>query len=151
MTVNSNCFWRIGISETTLESGRFANLNLPYPSVSTFQDYRAVRTRGDGSASLHGRSSVTLLFDILTSEQGWTVRHIVEQSLAATGRVFLTIPRADGAKPGYDWIDVSGVPHRPTVSGAGSYNGRSGDVYFQNYQLTVDDVQILNDPSDFVF
>ena len=147
--MNNSFKWRISLTEGGLAKGSFYHYDLPEPSTAPFSDHSASVIKSDGSQGLHGFPQVTLLFDILSGPQAAILRQFIDAGRSA-GVLFLTVDRGDGSDPGPAWIDISGVPHRQSrLTQNGPLVGSRGKSHYTNVQLFLNNVTVVNDPSNY--
>lgn len=138
--------WRIGVSEAGL--AYFLAIPLPPPDVAVYRDASQEISKSRGGVARHGYKSVTLQWNRLTAAQGALLRDYVQDALDSAGGVlFLTIDRANGTAPTFDWIDVSGRPQLPEFSSSLPTYVQGGHRGFNNVSLRVNNLSIVNDPS----
>jgi hypothetical protein len=140
----NHLYFRLATSEAGLTKGYLFTQGLPPPQPD-FNDYSVKVSQSDGGEARHGYQNVTLLWEALTRSQGARLRQLVEDS---NGTIYATFPRADGKSAGWDYIDVSGVPLIPDMAPSAVPQARGGWVY-QNVQLVIRNITIVNDPASF--
>lgn len=139
--------WRIALSEAGLENGHFPNYRIPPPSGCFYLDHTTVVDRSDGSDAAHGFINTTILWERMDHIQGNNLQSLVETARNNEDRyIYLTIIRGDGSGAGKDWIDIRGKARKIPMTSAKNYNGR-GLPYYNDVQMVVNAVEILNDPS----
>lgn len=150
--MSSSCGWnwRIALAEADLDMGAFAAHGIPVPNVAAFNDSSKATTRSQGEQALHGFPTIDFLFDRLTREQAYRLRQFIDDAKEGTGWLYMTVDMNDDSAPGEQWVDVRGKPHRdPKMADAGPIVGRRGQGSFSNYSLFLNNVVVLNNPSNY--
>jgi hypothetical protein len=140
--------YRIATTEAGLEKGLLWVRGVQIPQVAPYRGHSVIVGKSDGSNQEYGFKNVTMMWERLTYYEGFVLKTLVEAARNGSGLLFLTIDRSDGDKPGRDWIDVSGFPGHLVMTGAAPLN-RNGQGTYDNVQLTVNNLTILNDPSSY--
>lgn len=143
----SRLHYRLATTENGLATGHLFVWQLPPPTTATYRDHSQKFPQSDGGEARHGFRSVELTWNTLTPAQAYTIRRMVVTVLSAGNPLYLTINRADGTRPGNDWIDVFGRPRIPDIEPEGSIAGASG-FYHRNVTLFVNNLTIVNDPAE---
>lgn len=138
----------MALTEAGLARGLLWNKEIPIPSIAPYRDHTVIVGKSDGSNQEYGFRNITFSWDRLTALQGFYIRKIVNAARIGTGILYLTIDRDDATRPGYDWIDVSGRPGRLVLTKSGPRQ-RSGIDTFDNVTLTVNNLTIVNSPSNY--
>lgn len=142
--------WRIALAEADLVMGSFAAYGIPVPDVAPFNDSSKATTRSRGEQALHGFSTIDFLWERLTREQAWRVRKFIDDARDGTGWLYMTVDMNDDSSIGPHWIDVRAKPHRdPKQADAGPIIGRKGQGSHSNYSMFLNNVVILNNPSNY--
>jgi len=86
---------------------------------------------------------------IMDQESARRIRQfIVDAQASVSGQLFLTVQAGDASAS--DWIDVSGFPQLPVGLTQGFLDGRTfGDPAYSDFPLTLNNLTIVNDPSDY--
>lgn len=141
--------FRLATTEAGLATGRLFLRNIPPPSLCAYQDHSVKAAKGEGGQSYHGYERCTILWDVMSTSQSYALRQLIESALdSASGLLFATIDRSNGEAPGWDWIDVSGVPHIPDIA-PGPVRGVRRGTSHHNIQLVLNNLSIVNDPAEF--
>lgn len=144
-----NINFRIALSEAALATGRFFVHGLPPPSLCSYQDHSVKASKGEGGQSRHGYERATFVWDAMSTKQSYVLRTLVQNALdGASGLLYATIDRSNGEAPGWDWVDVSGVPHMPDIAPGPARGVRMGTAH-HNIQLVLNNLTIVNDPAEF--
>ena len=139
---------RIESTEALLAKGYLLySHSLPEPSVMTYNDHSSREAKQDGGQALRGFLSVTLLWDNLTDWQVSRLWELVNDSITSTDELmYATVAKQwNGSGARHSWIDVKGRPHYPSVSPAGGTSAR----LYENVTLTINNIEIVNDPASF--
>lgn len=142
--------WRIATTEAGLATGYFVARRLPMPDLANYTDHQDRPGRSDGGMARHGYKSVNLTWQNLSPKDAVKIRALVQEAIdSATGRLYLTIDRNDGTNVAPDFIDVYGYPHMPTFSSSTVLaSARNGRRIFNSVSLLVNNLTIVNDPSE---
>lgn len=140
--------FRVATTEAGLAKGVFWVIGLPIPSVAPYRDHSVIVGKSDGSNQEYGFKNATIMWDKLTYLEGRVIRDIVSAARSGSGILYLTVSRGDGTGSGDDWIDVSGRPGRLVLTGAAPLNRRGFGTY-DNPTLTVNNLTVVNDPSNY--
>ena len=152
MASSCSWHWRIALTEAGLERGGFPLWGIPVPTLAPYNDASVESPRSDGEQALHGFETVDFLWEVLTAEQAFNIRRLIDQAKAATGWLYFTVDLNDDSTPGVQWADVRGKPHRDfKQADAGPIIGRlQGSLnHHKNYRLLLNNVNVLNNPSIF--
>lgn len=150
MSASCGWNWRISLTEAGLAMGSFAAYGIPVPNLASFNDSSKATTRSQGEQALHGFPTIDFLFDRLTREQAWQLRKFMDAAKTGTGWLYMTVDMNDDSAPGTQWVDVRGKPHRdPKQADAGPIGGRRGQGSFNNYSMFLNNVVVLNNPSNY--
>jgi hypothetical protein len=137
--------WRMSWTEAGLENGSFYLWKTPPPSVANYVDHSDQRVTSDGRMTFHGSKILTMVWDVLSGEQMGQLRYIIDRT--TDNVLYLTIDRGSGQAFGRDWIDIRGIVHDPVVTQQGPIDSKIGQPSYQNVQLFVNRITVLNDPS----
>lgn len=137
-----NLYWRISAT-STLAGQNFFALGLPPPQTPVYKTYTTLVPQSQGGQSRQGYINVTLLWDVLTREQGFLLKKIVETVLAAGTPLYLTVDYNDGSYEAGHFVDVSGTPHPVILE---PEQGTQGLIY-PNVTLFVTDLTVVNNPA----
>ena len=137
-----SCKIRIGTDGTDVQSQWLLHYwHLPKPDLSIYQDHTTKTSLGDGGQALRGRKSVTLAWNQLTDVQ---FQRLYTAFTAAAGTIWLTIDKGWGETSALTgWIDVSGIPHRPT----GTPVQQAGGVVVEDVRFHIANVTVQVDPA----
>lgn len=150
MTSSCAWHWRIALVEADLNMGSLAVYGIPVPSIAAYNDSSRETTRSQGEQALHGFAKIDFLWDRLTRVQAWRLRKFIDEAKDGTGWLYMTVDLNDDSAPGEQWADVRGKPHRdPAQADAGPISGRIGQGSFSNYTILLNNVVILNNPSNY--
>ena len=148
--MTTNRAWRIAITEADLEFGYLFALDIPPPTTPSFEDHSERIAQGQGGIATLGYARAEWLWTNVIPTTTFLIRDTVKQALlTANNRIFITLDRSNGTKPGRDWIDVSAVPHIP-VHQMGSPNSGASNAFHSQLTLVLNNIQIINDPSTAV-
>lgn len=134
-------FWRIATTENGLARNHFFTLGLPPPDTVNFKSFTELLPQSQGDQTQQGYINCTLLWDVLTAQQGQTLKRIVDAARTA-GTCWATVDRSTGSGLN-DFIDVSGKV-LPLILAPPS---KSRGVVYENVVLTLNALTIENDPS----
>ena len=150
MTSSCPWHWRIALAEADLDMGSLAVYGIPVPNIAAYNDSSKETTRSRGEQALHGFAKIDFLWDRLTREQAWRLRKFIDDAKSGTGWLYMTVDLNDDSAPGEQWADVRGKPHRdPAQADAGPIANRIGQGSFANYSIFLNNVVILNNPSNY--
>lgn len=150
MSASCGWNWRIALAEADLSMGSFAAYGIPLPQVAAYNDSTKASFRSQGEQALHGFISVDFLWERLTREQAWRLRKFIDDAKDGTGWLYMTVDINDDSAPGEQWADVKGKPHRdPKQADAGPIAGRIGQSSYSNYTMLLNNVMVLNNPSNY--
>ena len=150
MTSSCAWHWRIALVEADLVMGSLAVYGIPVPSIAAYNDSSRATSRSQGEQALHGFAKIDFMWDRLTREQAWRLRKFMDDAKNGVGWLYMTVDINDDSAPGEQWADVRGKPHRdPTQADAGPIMGRIGQGSFSNYTMFLNNVVILNNPSNY--
>lgn len=137
-------YYRLATSEAGLAKGYLFAQGVPPPTNTEYRDHAAKVPVSTGGEARHGYRSVTFLWDVLDARQAGVLRGIIE---GAGTTIYATFAKFNGESLGTDWVDVSGKPSMPDLAPAQTITQQG--VIFQNVQLRINAVTILNEPADF--
>jgi hypothetical protein len=130
--------------------GSFAAYGIPVPDVAPYNDSSKAVSRGQGEQALHGFATIDFLWGRLTREQAWRVRKFIDDAKSGTGWLYLTVDLNDDSSIGPQWADIRAKPHRdPKQADSGPIIGRIGQGSHENYSMFLNNVVILNNPSNY--
>lgn len=142
------CYYRIATSEAGLATGYIFARGLPPPDLVTFDPFSVRRPASQGGESRQGYKSVSLLWNKLDSKQASVIYNLISTAEASSGEgngtLWATLPKVDGASPGINWIDVSGIALLPTFETEPQSNGQT----YPNVVLRLNNVTVENEPSN---
>jgi len=130
-------------SNSTLTNKHFFTWELPPVADCLYRDFSERVPQALGAETRQGYKNVTLFWEQMTYLQGFTLRTILEE-VTAGNELYLTIPRANGEGGYYDFIDVSGYYTMPDWD----FPPRARGLIYQGVELKVNNLTIVNDPSD---
>ena len=135
--------WRIALTQAGLLKGYFRDLGIPRPGESTYLDYSEIVPQSQGGVAKQGNLNITLVWDRLNRYQLYTLEYY--RANATGGLIYLTIDKANGDSPGFDWIDVSG--QTGIIQFANMPGGR-GNIK-TGTQWVINAITVLVDPATF--
>lgn len=137
---------RLATTEAGLSIGYLIySWGLPEPQLPQYQDHASRSPLSSGGEALRGHSSVSLLFEKLTTTQMATLRKLVEDALdSGDGLLYATVDKSwRGDGPTHNWVDIKGEPSIPSATPTG---GASATL-FENVVLNIRAVEVVNDPA----
>lgn len=141
--------YRLATTENGLELGFLYGMGVPAPS-NDYKSYSTKTGKSTGGEARAGYKNDTWQWggvNGLTPTQAYNITAIIEAAISAGGIVYATLPRANGENSGIDWIDVSAQAAYPEVQKTqGVLNG----YFLQSVILRLNNITIINDPSDVV-
>lgn len=139
--------WRIGTSLESLDTNWFVSYRLPPPTNVSYQDYSQKNPVSEGAVAAHGYIKAQLTWDAnrLTRDSMATLRRFV--AAAGRNRLYMTIDKVYGDRGGEEWVDISGFPDETPPSPSVPVD-RSTSVAFGTYTITLNNIEVLNDPAD---
>lgn len=140
--------WRIATTEGGLAKGAFWVLGIPPLTLAPFKDHSVLAENSDGSQSAHGFQNLELFWESMSPLAYYTLTAKINLARSGTGLIYLTIDPGNDLHPGPTFIDVSGKPGKPEFTQGAPVN-RSGAGHIPNVRIFVNDVTILNDPSNY--
>lgn len=148
--VNTSNDWqkfRIALTQAGLTTGFFFLRKIALPTTCTFKGFSQAIPQSEGGSVQHGFLNVTMSWLNVTPITAYYIRKYVTDALNGTKMLYLTVPYNDGTKPGRRFIDVSGRPHPIDTAEGGTIDG--GGLFYENLQLFVNNVTVINDPATF--
>lgn len=141
--MSENLFYRIALTQAALETGsNFFVRGLPRPDLVTFADHTERVPKSQGGEARQGYHHVSLLWLRLESGAAGVLRGLIESAEAATGLIYLTVPRTDAKAIGPSWVDLSGLPAMPQWE-----NLQNGLFVYENVTLRLNNCVLLATPS----
>ena len=139
--------FRIATTLSDLNKGYFFLRNIAPPATATFKGFSQIIPQSEGGATTHGFRNVTLSWVNVDPRTVYYIKKYVNAALGGNKQIYLTIPYNDGTKPGRRFIDIVGRPHPIDAAESGIIDG--GGMFFENLQLFINNVTIINDPAVF--
>lgn len=141
--------WRIGLTEAELAKSSFAANGIPLPDTADFQDFAVERKKSNGSTAVHGFKSETCFWAEMSPAGLKALKALVDQARSTKLPLFMTVDRGDGTAANNDWIDISGYPAYVNARKAAVGEIQHGISQTDNVTLFLNNVTILNDPSNY--
>lgn len=139
--------FRIALTLLGLSKGFLFLRKIALPATATFKGFSQSVPQSEGGAVQHGFRNVTVSWVNVDPRTTYYIKKYVDDALAGTKRLYLTVPYNDGTKPARRFIDISGRPHPIDAAEGGVIDG--GGMFFEGLQLFLNDVTIENDPAVF--
>ena len=141
---------RLATTEAGLSKGYLIfSWGLPPPSLPVYADHSAKVALSNGGQAIRGYTSFSLTWDrgVLSNQQAWVLRDLVEAALATGGKqLFATVDYGWNSTnaPGH-WVDLKGEPHLGDFTPVGNTGGLLKD----QVTLFVNNLTEVNNPASF--
>lgn len=136
-------YWRIATSEADLEFGaNFFIRGIPIPDNLVFTEFVVQEEAGLGGLHNHGYSRVVLTWLNLKQKE---IGAIVD--FTTSNPVYATVPNNTHSSRAYNWVDIQAVP---VIRNQTGFKNGSRGMAIDAFELTFNDVVILNSPSTIV-
>ena len=142
--------YRIALTEAGLARGYWAAYDIPLPQLAPLLDSSQENARSAGGQALHGYIYMPILWQRLSMYQAFRIRKFIDSAKAGTGLLYMTVDRNDTLYGGPHFVDISGYPHRAREAaddGDMAARAPGGGQYTDNYNLLMNNITIINDPS----
>lgn len=139
--------FRIATTLAGLNKGYFFLRKIAPPATATFKGFSQTVPQSEGGLAQHGFKNVTLSWVNADPRTLYYLKKYVDEVLSGSKRIYMTVPYNDGTKPGRRFVDISGRPHPIDAAEGGIIDG--GGMFFESFQLFINDVTIINDPAVF--
>lgn len=141
--------WRLSVSEAGLARGYLFLRDIPPPSTSVYKTFSGEFSQSDGGFRQMGYTNVVMRWKYLTSAHAHRLTRYVEVSLAGSGILYATIAKNNATSVGRDYIDIRGIPRPMNIEEEGEIAGSGLLVVYQNVQLSINNIVVINDPALF--
>lgn len=139
---NWSLYWRLS-TNSTLAHKNFFLLGLPPPTTPVYRDESALVPQSQGGQSRQGYINITLLWDVLTRQQGVKLKSLVDIVLTAGTELYATVDYNDGTYEAGHFIDIRGIPHPVVLEPAQSTQG----LIYQNVTLFINNITVVANPA----
>ena len=139
--------FRISLTAPGLATGHFFLRKIALPATATYKGFSQAVPQSEGGSVQHGFRNVTLSWVNVDPRTVYYLKKYVSDCLAGTKTLYMTVPYNDGSKVGRRFIDVSGRPAPLDTAEGGVIDG--GGMYFENLELFLNNVTIVNNPAVF--
>ena len=143
MILPTENLWRIALTQAGLLKGYFRDLGIPRPTEYTYLDYSEIVPQSQWGQAKQGNINLTMVWDRLNRYQTYLLESY--RANATNGLIYLTLDKANGDSPGFDFIDVSG---QIGILQFANMPGSRGNVK-TGTQLFVNTITVLADPASF--
>lgn len=143
--------WAFAVTEADLGRFKLPTLEIPVPDIVEYKPFVDSVTVGDGGQRRYGYAQIRLTWETITDVAYRKVSAFIRVAEAGTDVMYATLDLNDDSHSGDHFVDLSGYPHYMTDMPqiAGSVVGRRGIKIFRNFTLFLNNVTIVNDPSNY--
>lgn len=131
-------YWRIS-TNSTLGRRNFFAVGLPIPNTPIYKGFSTLVPQSQGGQARQGYINVTVMWNELTREQGFTLKRLVETVLAAGTPLYMSVDFNDGTYPPGSFYDVSGTPYPVVLEAVQNSQG----LIYQNVELKLNNVTVI--------
>lgn len=140
--------YRIATTQAGLTRGYFFILRIPPPTSCEYLDHSVRFSQSQGGIARHGYQKATLFWEQLTTGQAFKLRKRIQDALADTGYLYMTLNRSNGTGFDADWVDVRGIPQMPKFIADGRIAGSTG-ISIYNTEFILNNIVVLTAPAVF--
>lgn len=145
--------WAFAVVEADLGRFKLPTLEIPVPDVVDYTPYANVITVADGGQRRYGYSQLRLTWETMNGRAYDKMSAFIIVAQASPNVMYATVDLYDSGRASSSawYVDISGYPHfMPQAAPlAGSVAGRRGQKVFTNVTLFLNNITIINDPSNY--
>lgn len=137
--------FRIALTQAALPTSYNFLYKIASPDTAVFKGFSETVNQAQNAVQ-HGYKNVELTWTNVNNNTVYQIKRFVDQALAGTRLLYMTVPYNDGTKPSERFIDISGIPYPVDPQPLPIAIFGSG---YQSLTLKLNNVTILSNPASF--